>query len=201
MTWSRATAIAGSAVVTLASCRMRIVRGHRERPRDGGMMAPGEELTCITCCARSRQASAARSWRAIWLDGRCFRFLHSRLRHRRHRGRIRHPESAGSPGTRQIWVRELAELSELPRNRCPGILRNPIRWDWVIFCDCRLCVFKQTQEPHAGNWPSFTLPLLCRQPVWRRLNRLESRLLLANVMVRSPLCGPHKEHQNGATVI
>jgi hypothetical protein len=25
-------------------------------------------------------------------------------------------------GTRQIWVRELAELSEWPRNRCPGIL-------------------------------------------------------------------------------
>src|ERR1700738_5204299 len=34
MTWSRATAIAGSAVVTLASCRIRIVRGHREPPRD-----------------------------------------------------------------------------------------------------------------------------------------------------------------------
>jgi hypothetical protein len=30
MTWSRATAIAGSAVVTLACCRIRIVRGHRE---------------------------------------------------------------------------------------------------------------------------------------------------------------------------
>ena len=29
MTWSRATAIAGSAVVTLASSRIRIVRGHR----------------------------------------------------------------------------------------------------------------------------------------------------------------------------
>jgi hypothetical protein len=28
-------------------------------------MAPGEELTCFTCCARSRQGSAARSWRAI----------------------------------------------------------------------------------------------------------------------------------------
>src|ERR1700704_2205618 len=55
MTLSRATAIAGSAVATLASYRMRIVRGHRERPRDGGTMAPGEELTCFTCCARSRQ--------------------------------------------------------------------------------------------------------------------------------------------------
>jgi hypothetical protein len=32
MTWSRATAIAGSAVVTLACCRIRIVRGHREPP-------------------------------------------------------------------------------------------------------------------------------------------------------------------------
>jgi hypothetical protein len=41
MTWSRATAIAGSAVVTLASCRIRIVRGHREPPRNRGTMAPG----------------------------------------------------------------------------------------------------------------------------------------------------------------
>jgi hypothetical protein len=32
MTWSRAKAVAGSAVVTLA-CRIRIVRGHREPPR------------------------------------------------------------------------------------------------------------------------------------------------------------------------
>jgi predicted DCC family thiol-disulfide oxidoreductase YuxK len=39
--WLRATAIAGSAVVTLASCRIRIVRGHREPPRDCGTMAPG----------------------------------------------------------------------------------------------------------------------------------------------------------------
>jgi hypothetical protein len=37
MTWSRATAIAGSAVVTLACCRIRIVRGHRELPRDCGI--------------------------------------------------------------------------------------------------------------------------------------------------------------------
>ena len=37
---SRATAIAGSAVVALASCRIRIVRGHREPPRDCGTMAP-----------------------------------------------------------------------------------------------------------------------------------------------------------------
>ena len=41
MTWSRATAIAGSAVVTLASCQIRIVRGHREPPRNCGTMAPG----------------------------------------------------------------------------------------------------------------------------------------------------------------
>jgi tetratricopeptide (TPR) repeat protein len=39
MTWSRATAIAGSAVVTLASCRIRIVRGYREPPRNCGTMA------------------------------------------------------------------------------------------------------------------------------------------------------------------
>ena len=41
MIWSRATAIAGSAVVTLASCRIRIVRGHREPPQDCRTMAPG----------------------------------------------------------------------------------------------------------------------------------------------------------------
>jgi hypothetical protein len=41
MTWSRATAITGSAVVTLASCRIRIVRVHREPPRNCGTMAPG----------------------------------------------------------------------------------------------------------------------------------------------------------------
>jgi hypothetical protein len=39
MTWLPATAIAGSAVVTLASCRIQIVRGDREPPprlRDDG---------------------------------------------------------------------------------------------------------------------------------------------------------------------
>ena len=39
--WSPATAIAGSAVVTLASCRIQIVRGNREPPRDCGTMAHG----------------------------------------------------------------------------------------------------------------------------------------------------------------
>jgi hypothetical protein len=39
MTWSRATAIAGLAVVTLASCQIRILRGHREPPRNCGTMA------------------------------------------------------------------------------------------------------------------------------------------------------------------
>src|SRR5882762_5903280 len=38
---SRATAIAGSAVVTRASYRIRIVRGYREPPRNCGTMAPG----------------------------------------------------------------------------------------------------------------------------------------------------------------
>jgi predicted DCC family thiol-disulfide oxidoreductase YuxK len=41
MTWSPATAIVGSDVVTLVSCRIRIVRGHRDPPRDCGTMAPG----------------------------------------------------------------------------------------------------------------------------------------------------------------
>jgi len=36
MTWSRATTIAGSAVVMLAGCRIRIVRGHREPPETAG---------------------------------------------------------------------------------------------------------------------------------------------------------------------
>ena len=38
---ARATAIAGSAVVTLASCRIRIVRGHRETPQNCRTRTPG----------------------------------------------------------------------------------------------------------------------------------------------------------------
>jgi predicted DCC family thiol-disulfide oxidoreductase YuxK len=34
------TAIAGLAIVTLASCRIRIAHGHREPPRNSGTMAP-----------------------------------------------------------------------------------------------------------------------------------------------------------------
>src|SRR4030095_15048030 len=41
MTWSRATAIAGSAVVTLASCPIRIVRGRREPRRDWMALGAG----------------------------------------------------------------------------------------------------------------------------------------------------------------
>ena len=37
----RTCTIVGSAVVTPASCRIRIVRGHRDPPRDCGTMAPG----------------------------------------------------------------------------------------------------------------------------------------------------------------
>src|SRR5262249_33769005 len=52
MTWSRAIAIAGSVVGTLASCRMRIVRGQCEPPprlRDNGALA----LTAQTAYALS----------------------------------------------------------------------------------------------------------------------------------------------------
>ena len=42
MTSSRATAIAGSAVVTLAFCRLRIVPGRLEPPRDCGTMTLGD---------------------------------------------------------------------------------------------------------------------------------------------------------------
>jgi hypothetical protein len=38
---ARHVRFAGSAVVTLASCRIRIVRGHREPRRDCGRMALG----------------------------------------------------------------------------------------------------------------------------------------------------------------
>jgi hypothetical protein len=90
-------------------------------------MAPGEELTCFTCCARSRQASAARSWRAI-SAGRSIAFdlfilafvmddIADEFGIRRAPAHRQSDE-----GTRQIWVRELAELSEWPRNRSPGIL-------------------------------------------------------------------------------
>ena len=51
MTWSRATAIAGSAVVTLASCRMRIVRGHREPPRRGADKAFNRKEARLPGCS------------------------------------------------------------------------------------------------------------------------------------------------------
>ena len=52
MTWSRATAVAGSAVVTLASCRIRIVRGHREPPETAGRwrLAPASMTKCRISC-------------------------------------------------------------------------------------------------------------------------------------------------------
>src|SRR4029077_15623344 len=63
MTWSRATAIVGSAVVTLASCRIRIIRGHRVPPRKCGAMAPGagrhdegSSVTVIQLSPRRRRA-------------------------------------------------------------------------------------------------------------------------------------------------
>ena len=57
MAWSRATAIVGSAVVTLASCRIRIVRGHREPPRDCGTMAPGAGCAAGSMTKRSGVAA------------------------------------------------------------------------------------------------------------------------------------------------
>ena len=52
------------------------------------------------------------------LDARCFRFLHSRLRHELAKdfGIRRAPaHRQNDEETRQIWVRELAELSEWPQ--------------------------------------------------------------------------------------
>ena len=62
MTWSRATAIAGSAVVTLASCRIGSFLGPREPPRNRGTMEPGagrhegSSVTAIRLSPRRRQA-------------------------------------------------------------------------------------------------------------------------------------------------
>jgi hypothetical protein len=56
MIWSRATAIAGSAVVTLASCRIRIVRGHREpRPETAGRW----RLALVGCGRNDEGSSVA----------------------------------------------------------------------------------------------------------------------------------------------
>ena len=61
MTWSHATAIASSAVVTLASCRIQIVRGDREPPQDCRKMVPGAgcgqhdkgQARCVTASAKN----------------------------------------------------------------------------------------------------------------------------------------------------
>jgi hypothetical protein len=124
------------------------------------------------------------------LDGRCFRFLHSRLRHE-------HREETSASGERRLigkMTRGRGKFGYANSPNCqnglksmPGNTRNPIRRDWVNSCDCRLwgeC------GSHAANWPSFTLPLLCRQPVWRRLNRLESRLFLAECDGSEPPAWP-----------
>jgi hypothetical protein len=61
MTWSRATAVVGSAVVTLASCRIRIIRGHRETPRNRGAHGTGrhDEGSIVTYSTQSQaQASS-----------------------------------------------------------------------------------------------------------------------------------------------
>jgi len=55
MIWLRATAIAGSAVVTLASCRIRIVRGHRELPETAGRW----RLTLVGCGRHDEGSSVA----------------------------------------------------------------------------------------------------------------------------------------------
>jgi hypothetical protein len=81
MTWSRATAVAGSAVVALASCRIRIVRGHREPPRNCGTMAPGagrhnevpyfllagadETINNFSCLLRCMSPNLARNGHAL----------------------------------------------------------------------------------------------------------------------------------------
>jgi hypothetical protein len=103
---------------------MRIVRGHRERPRDGGTMAPGEDdmlhlLRALTPSQRSAVLACYLGWTlsissflAFVMDDIAEEF-----------GIRRAPAHRQSDeGTRQIWVRELAELSEWPRNRCLGIL-------------------------------------------------------------------------------
>ena len=56
MTWSRAIAIAGSAVVTLACCRIRTVRGHREpSPRPESRL----DATARLCQAERHETNRA----------------------------------------------------------------------------------------------------------------------------------------------
>jgi hypothetical protein len=88
MTWSRSTAVAGSAVVTLASCRIRIVRGHREPPRNCGRwrLAPADEVphfllagadetinnfSCLLRCMSPNDQWASRAWRDLGRLGVC----------------------------------------------------------------------------------------------------------------------------------
>jgi hypothetical protein len=97
---------------------MRIVRGHREPPRDGGMMAPGEELTCVTCRALtpSRRSAVLASYLGWTLDAFDSFILVFVMNIAKDFGIRRAPaHRQNDEETRQIWVRELAELSEWPQ--------------------------------------------------------------------------------------
>src|SRR6266849_2887920 len=61
MTWSRATAIAGSTVVTLACCRIRIVRGHRDpvRSKNSSDAPPRSRCLLMVITQESTQSLAA----------------------------------------------------------------------------------------------------------------------------------------------
>ena len=87
------------------------------------MMAPAEELTCFTCCASQRSAVLASylGWTFDAFDFFILVFVMDDIAEEF--GMRKAPAHCQSDeGTRQIWVRELAELSEWPRNRCAGIL-------------------------------------------------------------------------------
>src|SRR6266851_523479 len=71
MTWSRATAIAGSTVVTLACCRIRIVRGHRDpvRSKNSSEAPPRSRCLLMVITQESAQSLAALN-RAVAADVR-----------------------------------------------------------------------------------------------------------------------------------
>jgi hypothetical protein len=82
-------------------------------------MAPGEELTCFTCRARltpSQRGAVLASCLGWTLDAFDFFILVFVMDIAKDFGIRRAPaHRQNDEGTRQIWVRELAELSEWPQ--------------------------------------------------------------------------------------
>ena len=122
-------------------------------------MAPGEELTCVTCRAvtpsrRSAVLASYLGWTVDAFDSFILVFVMNIAKDFGIRRAPAHRQN--DEETRQFWYAN-SPNSQNGLKSMPGNTRNPIRRDWVNSCDCRLwgeC------GSHAANWPSFTLPLL-----------------------------------------